>query len=397
MRPASSLRRCFLSVWATGVALAYPAVAAGQLDQPLPAPPEPTEPARPPKVTKPPAVRKNVDPVYPPEALAAGLAGDVTLTIDIDAEGLVTAVAVTTPAGNGFDEAAVAAVEQMEFSPPRSTASRLRSGSAYTIHFQPKTVPAPEPPPPPKAEPPPPELKPPEVTGRVIVRGRMLERGTRDPVIGANVAVIRRGTAMGGGDPPAVTEGSTDDNGRFEVRSAAAGDLTVIVSDAAHESCGRDFRAPDIGGATPAEWICYSRARDAGLNETRVRAKSEHPEETKETLTRTELMTVPGTVGDPLRVLMNLPGVARVPFGLGAARRPRRQPTGHGCVHRRRADPRALPLPGRAFGVHRQPDRQDCGTCPRWSRPSQQRHRLSAWSVGNRDGKDGAWVGECSA
>jgi hypothetical protein len=34
---------------------------------------------------------------------------------------------------------------------------------------------------------------------------------------------------------------------------------------------------------------------------------------------------------------------------------------------------------------------------PRWSRPSQQRHRLSAWSVGNHDGKDGAWVGECGA
>jgi hypothetical protein len=31
------------------------------------------------------------------------------------------------------------------------------------------------------------------------------------------------------------------------------------------------------------------------------------------------------------------------------------------------------------------------------SRPSQQRHRLSAWSVGNHDGKDGAWVGECGA
>jgi hypothetical protein len=34
---------------------------------------------------------------------------------------------------------------------------------------------------------------------------------------------------------------------------------------------------------------------------------------------------------------------------------------------------------------------------PRWSRPIQQRHRLWAWSVGNHDGKDGAWVGECGA
>ena len=68
---------------------------------------------------------------------------------------------------------------------------------------------------------------------------------------------------------------------------------------------------------TPVEWLCYSRARDAGLNETRVRAKAEHPEETKHSLSKTELTTVPGTVGDPLRVLMNMPGMARVPFGLG--------------------------------------------------------------------------------
>ncbi len=59
------------------------------------------------------------------------------------------------------------------------------------------------------------------------------------------------------------------------------------------------------------------KARDTGQNETRVRASADHPEETKQTLTRTELTTVPGTADDPLKVLQNLPGVARAPFGLG--------------------------------------------------------------------------------
>ena len=316
MRPASPLPRYLLAVWAAGAVLVMPALAAG-VDQPLPPPPEPTEPVRTPTVTKPPAVRKTVDPVYPPEALAAGLSGDVTLTIDIDADGLVTSVTVTTPAGSGFDEAAVDAVKQMEFSPAEVDGKPSPIRITYTIHFQPKTIPQPEPPPPPPPEPAPPEPKPPEATGKVVVRGRMLERGTREPVIGANVAVVRRGTATGGGDPPAITEGATDDDGRFEVRSADAINLTVIVSDATHDSCVRDFSAAAVGGTTPAEWICYSRARDAGLNETRVRAKAEHAEETKHSLSKTELTTVPGTVGDPLRVLMNMPGMARVPFGLG--------------------------------------------------------------------------------
>jgi hypothetical protein len=31
----------------------------------------------------------------------------------------------------------------------------------------------------------------------------------------------------------------------------------------------------------------------------------------------------------------------------------------------------------------------------RWSRLTQPRRRPSAWSVGNHDGKDAAWVGKC--
>ena len=100
-------------------------------------------------------------------------------------------------------------------------------------------------------------------------------------------------------------------------RQRARRDLRVVVSDTAHESCVRDFSAAELGGPAPVDWSCFARARAGGLNETRVRARAEHPEETKQTLTKAELTTVPGTIGDPLRVLQNMPGVARAPFGLG--------------------------------------------------------------------------------
>jgi hypothetical protein len=48
-----------------------------------------------------------------------------------------------------------------------------------------------------------------------------------------------------------------------------------------------------------------------------VHADPAHAEETKQTLSRAELTTVPGTLGDPLRVIQSLPGVARAPYGLG--------------------------------------------------------------------------------
>jgi TonB family protein len=312
-RAAFALTRVF----AAALALLAARPASAQLDQPLPPPPGKSEPAPAPKLTKPPAVTKPVEPVYPPEAFAAGLAGEVTLTIDLDATGHVTNVAVAKGAGHGFDEAAVEAARAMEFSPAEvdGKPSPIRIG--YTIHFQPKVAP---PPPPPEPEPPAPEPPPPPAPpapGPVTVRGRARERGTREPLVGADVAVILRGAGPDGSDRPATAVGTTGDDGRFEVRAAAPGGVRVIVSDATHDPCVRDFSPGELAGPNPVEWSCLARARTAGQYETRVKAKAEHPEEVKQTLSNAELSTVPGTAGDPLRVIQDLPGVARTPFGLG--------------------------------------------------------------------------------
>jgi TonB family protein len=315
--------------------------AAGQLDQPLPPPPGRAPAA--PKLTKAPAVKRQVEPVYPAAALDAGAGGDVTLAIDIDADGRVTGVAVVRSAGRDFDDAAAAAARAMEFTPAEVDGKPSRIRIEYTIHFRPKTVPvraagdagateggadagagdggaleggandagatggaSPDAAPPPQVAPP----------TRVVVRGRIRERGTREPLVEADVAVIRRGAAPGGGDLPAQVVGTTDDDGRFEIRAAAA-DLRVVVTDTAHEPCVRDFSTAELGARDPVEWTCFAPRLPGAINETRVRARAEHTEEVKQTLTKAELTTVPGTIGDPLRVLQNLPGVARAPFGLG--------------------------------------------------------------------------------
>jgi len=316
-------------------AVTFATRAVGQLDQPLPPPPERAPPA--PKLTKPPAIKKKVEPVYPSEALDAGVGGDVTLAIDIAADGHVTAAAVKASGGHGFDEAAVAAAREMEFVPAEVDGKPAAIRIEYTIHFQPRMAhgiagadggaPSPDggapttdggqpaadagsasadaaPPPPP-------------TPSRVVVRGLIRERGTREPLVGADIAMIRRGAAPGGGDRLAEPAGATDDDGRFEIRMPAPADLRVLVSDTAHEPCVRDFSAAELGGPNPVEWSCFARKSSGGLYETRVRARAEHPEETKQTLTKAELTTVPGTIGDPLRVLQNMPGVARAPFGLG--------------------------------------------------------------------------------
>jgi TonB family protein len=298
---------------AFGLPLLAPGGAGAQLGQPLPPPPGPeAAPPPPPKLTKPPAIIKNVEPEYPPEAFAAGLTGDVTLGVDLDADGHVIGVAVTQGAGHGFDEAAVAAVKQMEFSPAEVDGKPAAVHIAYTLHFKPKVVetPPPEEPPPEEEAPPPPALPPP-----VVVRGHMREKGTREPVVGADVVVTIKPPA-GTPEPKPEVVGSTDSGGMFEVRAAAPDGLRVVVSSTGHEPCIRDFTAAEVSGAAPAEWTCFARSRAQGLYETHVRATS-RPEEMKTTLSKAELTTVPGTLGDPLRVIQNLPGVARSPYGLG--------------------------------------------------------------------------------
>src|SRR5262252_2556840 len=68
-------------------------------------PAEPEAPAPGPKIV-PPVVKKNVEPTYPPDALAAGLQAVVNLKITVSKEGKVTAAEVIEPVGHGFDEAA---------------------------------------------------------------------------------------------------------------------------------------------------------------------------------------------------------------------------------------------------------------------------------------------------
>ena len=283
-------------------------------DQPAEAPAPPPAP----KLTKPPAITKSVDPVYPPEALADKLSADVTMMIDIDVDGHVSGVQVTKPAGHGFDEAAVAAANEMEFSPAEIDGKPGKIRIEYVMHFVPKVVEAPPAPPPvPEAPPPPAAPEPPPPPEPVILRGRLREKGSRDPIAAADVAVIRNQIgAPAAANARAEVVTSTDEQGRFEVRGAAPGGLRVIVADTEHEPCIQDFMPSQLGGAVVPQMNCYAKPRGSRF-ETHVRAQRQNEEVTKHTLSQAELTTVPGTFGDPLRVIQNLPGVARIPYGIG--------------------------------------------------------------------------------
>jgi TonB family protein len=287
-----------LLLWCARVAA--PA-AAQDLDQPPPPTGRPADVPPAPVMTRAPQLLKPAEPIYPPEALAAGLSADVTMDVDLDASGQVTNVAVTGGGGHGFDEAATAAVRASTFSAAEIDGRPAPVRFSYTLHFVPRVAPPPPPPAPPAPDP-------------IVATGRLREKGTRDPLPDAEVSI---GAQVPGQAPPApALVATTDAEGRFVVRARPGISLRVIVTAPDHDPCVVQLDAAIVSADKPATLDCVVE-RFAGSYQTKVKGRREAQAVTRYTLSQPELTTVPGTFGDPLRVVQNLPGVARTPFGLG--------------------------------------------------------------------------------
>ena len=239
-------------------------------------------------LTRAPAVIEPAEPEYPAEARREGLGGEVTLELEISETGEVTDAAVTRPAGHGFDEAALAAARRLRFSPAeidgKPSAVRIEYRFDFTLTPAPPAAPAPVAPTPAPAN----------------LRGQALEMGTRLPLVAALV--------MAGG-----TSTYTDREGRFAL-TVPPGQVTVVVKDAAHAP----VEAEELVAQGKAVEVTYYLLRTApSPNETVVVASRERSETDLETITPDEIRRIPGVSGDTVKVVQNLPGVARPPFGSG--------------------------------------------------------------------------------
>jgi len=73
---------------------------------------------------------------YPPMALRAGLESDVTLRIEVDAQGNVTKAEITKSGGGGFDEEALKAVKQSRFEPAQHDGQYVAAEFTYIYRFR---------------------------------------------------------------------------------------------------------------------------------------------------------------------------------------------------------------------------------------------------------------------
>lgn len=279
-------------------------------------------------ITKLPKVKKFVEATYPPDALRDRIAGSVVLELDISAEGLIENVGVvgtttaaevlsattaaalgvirsSTIADYGFTASATTAAAQLEFEPAEAEGTPVPVRIQYTYNFSL--------PPPPVIEAPKPTdtstVAPEPGPGIVNFEGVIRERGTRRALSGVVVTVFR-----GEGEEATGFESLTDEEGKFTFVDLTPGEWKILAEAPGYYPV-RTAELVVVGQVTEVTY--YIERGSYNPYEVVVEAKRVVKEVNRRTLTAAEILKVPGTLGDPVNVVTNLPGVARPPGGGG--------------------------------------------------------------------------------
>lgn len=221
-----------------------------------------------------------------PYPRGAATSGEVELLLTIDTAGAVADVQVQSSTAEVFTEAAVQAAKLLRFEPATQRGEPVAVVLAYRYRFElPELV---------VDAGPPPEY--------ATLRGRVQTLGTRDVV-----PLAQLGLEDGG-----VAPVETDAAGRFTLH-LPPGAQRVVVTASGHvkrvfkESLQRG-QVVDVLYRVPRS---FSRPY-----ETIVRGQVDRAELSRITLSGAELHEVAGTAGEPLRVIMLLPGVVTPASGL---------------------------------------------------------------------------------
>ena len=130
---------------------------------------------------------------------------------------------------------------------------------------------------------------------RGMLAGTVLERGTKKPVPWAQVVIV---------DSDWFTE--TDAKGAFTLEGLPPGTYRVVVSSVGYET----FKTTEIiGRDEQVRVVYYLEAEMYGLDEIVVHGRRKRTEVSRQVVSRQELQNMPGSSGDAVRAIENLPGV----------------------------------------------------------------------------------------
>jgi TonB family protein len=270
-----------IAIMAAILAIAPPAFAQAPPDAGV------TPPADAPQPTfEPPRARGSTDVPYPADAPAHTAPIIVTVKITVDATGAVQKIDPITPPQPVFDDAVAAAARAFQFDPATYGGKPVPVEITFTHTFLP-----PPPPPPPATDAGPPRVS--------VLRGKLVELGTRAPVQGATVTAVV-------GDRNYTAE--ADQKGHFEL-PLPEGPASVTVTAPGHNV----FVQHESLATRQQLAVTYLVERDRyDPYEIVVVGEQRREEVSRISLRGAEIKQIPGTFGDPFRVVQALPGVASV-------------------------------------------------------------------------------------
>jgi TonB family protein len=252
--------------------------------------PPPTSDLRPPAaqhVTMP-VPKKNQGAAYPKQAIDEGFyqAVEVSVLITVDVTGAVTAASIDKPVGHGFDEAAVEAAKSLQFDPATRDGEPVAARTRILYKFTPPPA---------------------------VLAGHVLTLVGDRPVVGATVTVVN----AAGGTQTAVTD--TDGGWRMEGLLGGTYEVSIVApgmqarTSTSQVKPGEEITSIDRLERVPPPAVADAGAAEENVQEVEVHGKKPPREVVKRTLEQREIDRVPGTSGDALLSLQNLPGVARSP------------------------------------------------------------------------------------
>lgn len=236
----------------------------------------------------PPRVTTNVEPQYPAEKKGSGEAAVVVVDLAIDATGKVTDAKIRTSGGDAFDAAALEAAKILVFEPAKRGETPIPSKIPYRFEFAAEK--APEPPPA-------------EIATDGLFGGRVLTSG-EEAIPGATLRIRAEGV-------PERTV-TCDSQGAFQLRLPPGNYDVTLAAEGFDPTTSRET----VVAGEAANVVYRLRAKvDPTATTQDIDVKGDRPprEVTRRVLERRELTRIPGTNGDALRAIENMPGVARPP------------------------------------------------------------------------------------
>jgi TonB family protein len=254
------------------------------------APPEARPEAPPERGVQLPVLVSHIPAAYPERALERALQADVELELTVDEEGRVGGVRLVTGAGHGFDGPAVEAAYSMQFTPALNARGQpVPATLTYRYLFRMDAVP------------------PLSIEGSVRIRGE--KKVVADALIRA------------GGPDGQEARTRSDANGRFRFAALPPGEWVLTASgpgvmpSSAAVQVEADAYVDGVTLSVDAvpEWLEY----EEGVSEYVEVTTSRQADPAEREVSADTVVNLPGSLGDPMRALQNMPGVARAAFGSG--------------------------------------------------------------------------------